>query len=105
MHKPGSIILTKLQYADTFEIKQRPAVVLFEEMGNIVVAGITSNKKMKGIPLTKNDGAVKESVIKLNYIFAVSEAMISKVLFRVNKKKRALIFRELGKRLSLLNSD
>ena len=41
------------RFTDTFEIKERPAVVLFEEFGNIVIAGITSNTKMKGIALTR----------------------------------------------------
>jgi len=38
-----------VQFTDSFEIKKRPAVVLFEELTNVVVAGITSNKNMKGI--------------------------------------------------------
>ena len=70
MSKPGDVILANVQFTDSNEVKVRPAVVLFEEFGNLVVAGITSNLKMKGIPLTKREGAVKESVIKLNYIFS-----------------------------------
>jgi len=35
---------------------------LFEEFDN-VVAGITSNLEMKGISLTKKDGAIKDSII------------------------------------------
>ena len=72
MLKGGEVVLTNVQFTDTFEIKLRPAVVLFEEMGNVVVAGITSNAKMAGIPLTTEEGAVKDSVIKLNYIFWIS---------------------------------
>lgn len=56
MHRLGEVILTQVQYTDTFEIKKRPALVLFEEKGNIVVAGITSNLKMEGVQLTKKDG-------------------------------------------------
>jgi mRNA interferase MazF len=58
------------------------------------VAGITSNLKMKGIPLSKSEGAVKDSVIKLNYIFAISEVMISRVVFQLTKEKKNLVFRE-----------
>ena len=65
MLKSGDVILAKVQFTDTFEVKIRPAVVLFEEFDNVVVAGITSNLKMEGIPLTKKEGAVKDSVIKL----------------------------------------
>ena len=82
-YKSGDIVLAIVQFTDTFEIKIRPALVLYEEMNNIVVAGITSNKQMKGIPLTKKEGAVKNSIIKLNYIFTISSMMIKKKLFSV----------------------
>ena len=102
MLKSGDVILAKVQFTDTFEIKTRPALVLFEEFGNIVAAGITSNLEMKGIPLTKKEGAVKNSIIKLNYIFTISGAMVSKVLFHLNSKKKNLVFNEFIKRLSIL---
>ena len=70
-----------MQFTDTAEVKTRPAVVLFEELGNVVIAGITSNLKMKGIPLTKSEGAIKESVIKLNYIFTISKKWFLKSSF------------------------
>jgi hypothetical protein len=54
-----------------------------------VVAGVTSNLKMKGIPLSKSEGALKESVIKLNYIFTIAEEMVSKVVFHLSKEKRS----------------
>lgn len=103
MPRTGDIIIAQIQFTDTFEIKKRPALVLFEEFDNVVVAGITSNLEMQGIPLTKKEGAVKDSVIKLNYIFTVSKAMISKTLFHLNKQKKSLIFKELTKRLDELN--
>ena len=101
--RSGDVVLAQVQFTDTFEIKKRPALVLFEEFDNIVVAGITSNTKMKGIPLSKEDGIIKESVIKLNYIFTISTAMISKILFHLNTKKKQMVFNELQKRLSELN--
>ena len=104
MLKSGDVILSKVQFTDTFEVKIRPAVVLFEEFDNVVVAGITSNLKMEGIPLTKKEGAVKDSVIKLNYIFTISKSMISKVLFHLNSKKKYEIFKELTKKLNVLNN-
>jgi len=102
MFKPGTVVLTTIQFTDTFEVKQRPAVVLFEEFNNIVVAGITSNPKMKGIPLTKKEGAIKDSVIKTNYIFTISEKMISKPLFELTKEKRKMIFDDIVKHLNKL---
>ncbi|HWR63897.1 MAG TPA: type II toxin-antitoxin system PemK/MazF family toxin [Candidatus Thermoplasmatota archaeon] len=101
--RSGDVVLAQIQFTDTFEIKKRPALVLFEELDNIIVAGITSNTKMKGIPLSKEDGIIKDSVIKLNYIFTISTAMISKILFHLNTKKKQMVFNELQKRLSELN--
>ena len=100
---PGDVILAQVQFTDTFEVKKRPALVLFEELDNVVVAGITSNTKMKGIPLSKEDGIKKDSVIKLNYIFTISTVMISKILFHLNTKKKQMVFNVLQKRLSELN--
>ena len=99
MLKAGDIILTKIQFTDTFEVKTRPALVLFEEFDNVIVAGITSNKSMKGVPITTKEGAVKDSVIKLNYIFTISKIMIEKTLFSLSKEKKKQVFEELINRL------
>ena len=99
MPKFGDVVLAEIQFVDTFEIKKRPAVVLFEEYGNVVVAGITSNTEMEGIPLSKKEGAIKESVIKLNYIFTISEKMIEKTLFSLSSEKKKLIVSDLIKKL------
>jgi len=101
MYEFGTVILAQLQFVDTFEIKTRPALVLFEEQGNIVVVGITSNLKMEGISLTKKDGAIKESIIKLNYIFTISEKMVKKILFLISKEKKEIIRKELMNRLMI----
>ena len=103
MLKSGDVIIAQIQFTDTFEIKKRPALVLFEEFDNVVVAGITSNLEMKGVPLSKKEGAVKDSVLKLNYIFTISKAMISKTLFHLNKEKKRIVFDEITKRLNELN--
>ena len=105
MLKPGNVILARVQFTDADEVKVRPAVVLFEELGNVVIAGITSNLKMKGIPLTKNEGAIKDSIIKLNYIFTISNEMANKVIFNLSEEKKQLIFDELNKRLSGLKTQ
>ena len=99
MLKFGDVILAQMQFIDTLEIKKRPALVLFEEFGNIVVAGITSNTEMRGIPLSKKDGAFKESVIKLNYIFTISEHMVQKFLFSISLEKKKLVVQEFIKKL------
>lgn len=100
--KPGDVVLTKIQFVDTFEVKERPALVLFEEKDNVVVAGITSNLSMGGVPLAKKDGAIKDSIIKLNYIFTVSPALVSKVLFSLGLEKKREVANELKKKLEPL---
>ena len=99
MHIFGEVILSEIQYTDTFEIKKRPALVLFEDKGNIVVLGITSNLKMEGIPLTKKEGAIKDSIIKLNYIFTISEKMVEKNLFSISEEKKKKVKEELISRI------
>ena len=94
-YKFGDVLLAEVQYTDTFEIKTRPALVLFEERGNIVVAGITSNLKMEGIPLTKKEGLPRESIIKLNYIFTISENMVKRFLLQISDDKKAFVKKEL----------
>jgi len=103
MLRSGDVVLAKVQFTDTFEVKTRPAIILFEELNNAVVAGVTSNVNMQGIPLTRKEGAVRDSVIKLNYLFTVSSAMVSKVLFHLSREKKQRILRELTARLSQLN--
>ena len=98
--KPGDIVLAKVHFTDTFEIKTRPALILFEELDNVVVAGITSNTAMKGISLTKKEGAVKDSVIKLNYLFTISKMMIEKSLFSLSREKKKLVFDGLVTKLN-----
>lgn len=100
MYNFGDVILANVQFTDTFEVKKRPSLVLFEEQGNIVVMGITSNLKMKGISLTKKEGAIKDSIIKLNYVFTISEIMAEKLLFKINEEKKKLVKEEFIKRIS-----
>lgn len=102
MHKPGDVVLAKIQFTDTFEIKKRPVLILFEEFDNVVVAGITSNTEMGGIVLTKKEGAIKDSVIKLNYIFTISSAMIEKSLFSLTSEKKKKVYNNLIKKLKNL---
>lgn len=102
MLKPGDVVLAKVQFTDTFEVKIRPAVVLFEDLDNVVIAGVTSNTNMKGVLLTKKEGAIEDSIIKLNYIFTISKAMVHKILFHLSKEKQRIIYNELLKYLDPL---
>ena len=102
MFNSGDVVLTTVQYADTGEVKTRPALVLFEELGNVVVAGITSNTQMQGISLTKKEGMIKNSVIKLNYIFTISNQFILRNLFNLDSKKKKEVFDGLIERFNSL---
>lgn len=99
--KFGDVILTEVQFTDTFEIKTRPAFVLFEEFGNVIVAGITSNLNMAGVSLTKKEGMPKDSIIKLNYLFTISEKMVKRFLFSVSKEKAENVRRALAEKLKI----
>jgi mRNA interferase MazF len=88
-----------VHFTDTFEIKKRPVLILFEEFDNVVVAGITSNLNMTGVALTKKDGAIKNSVIKLNYIFTISSVMAEKKLFSLSKQKKKEVHTRLVNKL------
>ncbi len=97
-YKFGDIFLAHVQFIDSGEIKTRPALVLFEEYGNIVIVGITSNPHTKGISITKEEGMEVDSVIKLNYIMTISEKQVKKYLFTVsNNKKQEVKQALLGK--------
>lgn len=99
MYRFGDVILAEVQFTDTFQVKKRPALVLFEEYGNVVVVGITSNIEMNGILLTKKEGAIKDSIIKLNYIFTISEKMIIRTFFSISSEKKKLIVSAIIKKL------
>lgn len=42
---------------------------------------------------------IKDSIIKLNYIFTISEKMIERVLFSISKEKKDLLKKALIKKL------
>jgi mRNA interferase MazF len=102
MYKSGDIVIAEVQFIDTFEIKKRPVLLLYEEFGNFVVAGITSNVDMLGISLSKKEGMIKDSIIKTNYIFTISEKMIYKYLFTLNMNKKKIVFEKISNQLSCL---
>jgi mRNA interferase MazF len=95
----GDIILAFVQFVDSGEIKTRPAVVLFEEYNNIILAGITSIPHMKGIPLSREEGMSTDSIVKINYIMTIDESAVKKYLFTITEDKKQIIREELVKRL------
>ncbi len=104
MPKLGDIVITRVQFTDREGSKIRPALVLFEEAGNIVIAGITTNLQMKGIPIFRNEGAAQDSIIKLNYIFTITDVAVIKTVFQLNREKKRLVFEEFIKKLGMLKN-
>ncbi len=103
MPESGDVILTRVKFADGSGSKIRPALVLFEELGNVVIAGITTNLRMKGIYLSTSECVPQDSVIKLNYIFTITNNTILKTVFRLSKEKRQLVLKELKEKLEMLD--
>jgi mRNA interferase MazF len=104
MSNAGDVIITRVKFADSDISKVRPALILFEELGNVVIAGITTNTQMKGIPITISEGAAQDSIIKLNYIFTITSDAILKTVFHLSKEKKELVLEELKKKLETLRS-
>ncbi len=104
MPEPGDVIITRVKFTDREGSKVRPALILFEEMGNLVIAGITTNTGLKGIPISTGEGAAQDSVIKLNYIFTVTNEAIIKTVFRLSKEKKRMVLEEVVKRLEALKT-
>lgn len=100
MFNPGDVVVASVKLEKGGEASTRAAVVLFEEYDSVVIAGITSNEFERGIPVTRKEGAHRDGVIKLNYIFTVPRDTLSKPLFRLSREKRKVVFEELVKRLS-----
>ena len=104
MHNAGEIVIARVRFADSEGSKVRPALVLFEELGNVVIAGITTNMRMKGVHISTKEGAAQDSIIKLNYIFTITDEAILKTVFHLSAEKKKVVMRELTKRLNGLNS-
>ena len=99
MYSSGDVVAVTLKLGEGEE-KTRLALVLYEEFGNVVVAGITANPYAKGIPIYKKEGGVRDSTIKLNYVFTVSEDVLSRPFFRLKQEKRKMVLDQLLKLLS-----
>ena len=67
--KFGDVVLIEVPFVEKEETKLRPALVLFEEFDNVVIAGITSNLKMDGIYLPKEEGLITDSIFKVKLYF------------------------------------
>lgn len=100
MFNAGEVVVANVRFPGSEALRSRAALVLFEDYDSVVIAGITSNPYTKGIPLTKKEGALRDSVIKLNYVFTVNRETLSRPLFKLSKEKKKLVFSQFLKLLS-----
>ena len=98
------VIIRRVKFTEGEGSKIRSALILFEEMGNLVIAGIRTTSRLKGIPISTGEGAAQDSVIKLNYIFTITKEAIIKTVFRLSREKKQLVLGELVKRLEALKT-
>jgi mRNA interferase MazF len=66
MPEPGDVVITRVKFTDSDNSKIRPALILFEELGNVIIAGITTNTRMNGMRISKNEGAAQDSILPYN---------------------------------------
>ena len=102
MPKAGDVVITRIRSADYEGSKIRPALVLFDEPGDIVIVGISTNLKMERIPIIMSGGTAQDNVIKPNYFFTNGNTII-KTVFYLNKAKNYVVIKELRKKLESLN--
>jgi len=83
------------------EIQTREVLKEIVSNPKIRIFKLSNDPAFYGVPLTKKEGAIKDSVIKLNYIFTISEKMVKKSLFNLSKEKKKILFDEITKRLRI----
>ena len=100
-YKFGDVILVEVPFTNYSQVKLRPSFVLFEELGNIVIAGITSNPSMQGVSISKEEGLIVDSIVKLNYIFTVSKEKVKKLVTHISDEKKNEIRMDLKRKLNI----
>ena len=73
--------------------------MIYNKGNNIIAAAVTRNKRVKGIEVSKNDGAVMNCKISLRYIFTFSQNAVLKKLFSVKNNKKKDIYKKIKKKL------
>lgn len=104
MPRPGDVIIARVRFADDEGSKVLSALVLFEELGNVVIAGVATNLRMKGVRISKSEGAAQDSIIKLSYIFTITNDVVLKTVFHLSGEKKRKVLKELMEKLEGLGS-
>ena len=56
------------------------------------------------MPISKSEGAAQDSVIKLNYIFTITNDVVLKTVFHLSNEKKRMVLKELMEKLEPLRS-
>ncbi len=101
-YKPGDIVLIATEGSKNKGIRKRPAFVIYANDDTLIACGVSRSKKLKGIPLTSKDGAIKNCKIFLHYMFTISPDIIVKKLFSITGSKKREIYKKLKQKIQLL---
>ena len=83
MFKKGDIVVIPVPFTDNATVKKRPAVVLFNNFGDVLVAQITSkvysdNLSFKLMPADVSVALPKQSYVRIYKLFVMQEYLIEK---------------------------
>ena len=98
-YKAGDVVLVGVETLHATEIKKRPVLVLYDKDCNVIAAAVTKNKKIKGLSLSKGDGATINCKLSLQYIFTFSKNAVVKKLFSIKANKKKEIYKKVKKKL------
>ena len=87
MPEPCDVVITRVKFTDYDDSKISPILILLEGWGGVVLAWITTNRRMNGIIISRSYEAAQDSVIKLNYIFTITNEAIIETVFHLDLKK------------------
>lgn len=59
---------------------------------------------MKRIPIFKSEGAVQDSIIKLNYLFTITNDVVLKTVFHLSVENKRMILKDIMKKLEGLRT-
>jgi len=102
LFKAGQVVLIDTPFTNPPGHKLRPALIISILRDDVIILPITSNLNANGVLITKKDGAVEDSIIKLNNIFTIYYSEVKHIFFELNKEKKREVYTELIKMFNSL---
>jgi hypothetical protein len=66
MPEPCDVVITRVKFTDSDDSIIRPILILLEGCGGVVLAWITTNRRMNGIIISRSYEAAQDTLIKMN---------------------------------------